>query len=749
MTKRSQFLRSAHVFDGPKPKAVRPPRASRAKTWVGVDGEGVTIGEPRPYNTSYTMVLTGSAHNYISMSWRDASGEGEEIIQEKLSTIDCLEFILSIPEKHKIAAYGFGYDLTKMLDDLPPFELFKLTHPDERSYRDKRGFPQRHPVEWKGYVLDLFNSRFRVGRAVESRVSPKGTQHYTGRDWRTVHDLSKFYQCPFVTACKKWDVGTPEERTIMREMKKDRRNLARYTQNQILDYSNKECEWLAQLAQKLDDACEVIGIELGTAYFGAGSIAKGLLKKWGIQEKLPKNLPDAIAIAGAHAYFGGRFEISRRGKITTPVHDWDISSAYPYQIYRLPCLTCGTWSLVKDLDRVRGSQAALVRYSLAPWKGPRPPWGPFPFRCKDGSIPFPLESAGGWMHKDEFLQGQRMWPNVVFHEAWVYETNCKHRPFEQIPEVYLERMRIGKEGPGIVLKLGTNAVAGNIMQMAGGQPGPFFQVIWAGMITSGTRAQNLELIECHEKWSDVLMIATDGLWSLSKCEAPKPIDTGTDIEVTETKSGKKNRKPLGGWEHGLFEKGVFMARPGVYFPLDLPDELDESEQSEAKTENVKARGLGVRVLYKHRAEIIDCYEKHHGAHDYLVKDDDALRVIRERDEPFSCERFIGLRGGIVTKYKRDGERIYGRRSALGLWTLQMRKVGFDPLPKRTLGNGPLFGEVDTLHVRSMPPNQESAIYAKMALAIPSEREKHGLKLKEMKAEQDMNFDDDQSDWSYE
>jgi len=703
------------------------------RRWVGLDGEGITLGTPHSYSAS--CVITGEKHRYISMSYRAADGWGDEIEnREGLSTKDCLHFILSTPKSVKIAAYGFGYDLTKILEDLPPELIYFLTHPERRAYHTGHSRVQYRPVFWEGFSLDLFNTKFRVGYADEDKIGRRG---YTGRNHRIVYDLVKFYQAKFVTACKNWDVGTPQERDTMRIMKNDRRNLIKYTQQEVLDYSNKECVWLAELAQKLDDACEETGIKLGASYFGAGSIAKALMRSWGLKGQMVE-LPPEIADLARIAFFGGRFEIALRGIIERLVHDWDISAAYPYQIFMLPCLQCGRWSKTTDIDRVQQASAALVNYKLDRWKGALPPWGPFPFRDSDGTIPFPIESGGGWLHKSEFLAGLKLFPNVRFKGAWVYETPCNHKPFEKISDVYLERIRIGKEGAGIVLKLGTNAIAGSIMQTVGTRP--YHNSVWAGMITAGTRAQLLEMLGQHEKWSDVIMMATDGLWGFADVKAPKPVETGTDVDVIEEKTGKKIHKPLGGWEHDEFKEGVFMARPGIYFPLGLEDMGDEdNEKADGKFKDLKARGIGVRTLYLHRERIKDHYQKTSGRESYLIRDENPIDTITRRDTPNGVERFVGLKSGVIRNALRDAGEITGerirKRDVYGLWTLQERKIDFKSLPKRNEGDG------TRLEVRRLPRTQESLEYDRM-------RDTEAKIDDALAGAMDIGFfDDEQNDWA--
>lgn len=691
--------------------------AHKTRFWVGIDGEGTNRGEPWFYarDRFATNTIVSKAHLYTTLRWTDAKGQGQAIVapENGLRTERCLSFILDIPREAKIAGYGFGYDLSKILEDLPAELIFKLTHPETRLgfyvAKDGSKIARPEPIFWEGFLLDLLSTRFRVARAIRGR---KG--RYRALEWRTIFDLVKFYQSGFVSACAKWSVGTQAERDTMQQMKDDRRNLARYSQADVDAYNTLECMWLSTLAEKLDEAHEALDLRLGQAYFGAGSTSKALLKKWGIAENGYAPLPKEVELAALYAFFGGRFELARRGVVKGVIHDYDISSAYPYQLWALPCLDCGTWKATSNVDEVRQAQAALCCYALAPWKGALPPWGPFPFRDKDGTIPFPCESGGGWVHRDEFLAGLALFPNVKLVSAWVYRTSCNHHPFVEIPSVYRERCRIGKDGPGIVLKLGTNAIAGSIMQTVGARR--YYHPVWAGMITSGTRAELLRMLGQFEKWSDVIMMATDGLWSTSEARPLTPRDTGT-FDLAQ---------PLGGWEHATFQQGVFMARPGIYFPLGITDEKGMKD--------LKARGIGTRKLFECRDDILEHYRQTHGEVPFIIHDDDPVALIAKGKKTRGLDRFVGLRGGIVRTVETNdkGEVVstqYRKKSSYGLWSVQSRALAFNALPKRNEGDG------HHLEVRRMLQGQFSMPYDKGKISI-----------EELLLENDETHDDDQADF---
>jgi hypothetical protein len=280
-------------------------------------------------------------------------------------------------------------------------------------------------------------------------------------------------------------------------------------------------------------------------------------------------------------------------------------------------------------------------------------WGPFPFREKHGSICYPLESGGGWVWKNEYLQGEQLFPNVAFREAWVYDSDCDCHPFKKIAEYYAERCRIGKTGPGIVLKLGCNSVYGKLAQSVGDSP--FNSWIWAGLVTSGCRAQLLELMGLHENRSNLLMIATDGIYTTEKLSCPKPIDTGTN----------DTGKPLGGWEEDIYENGIFTARPGIYYPIN-PTEEDIA--------SVRGRGLGKKVVLDNARKIHQEFLQHGMDHEVHIA---------------NMSRFCGAKTSI-SRAGKPGSHTYRRAYCLpglgersyGQWISQPITVSFDPMPKR-------------------------------------------------------------------
>ncbi len=624
--------------------------------WWGIDGEG----------------QGRDVHRYTLLACVDEHGKRPRFIEcepsRSLSTVQCLEFICALPYE-RVFAFSFNYDLTKLLADLPDRLLYRLFHEDLRQRKGKHAARGPKPIVWKNFVLNLQRSKFTVRRC--------GTKRGV-----TVWDVFKFFGCKFTEALSNWKIGTDGELTEMARMKDARADFDKLTPEEVRAYCFSECSKLGQLAHKLTDAHEAVGLTLKN-YYGAGSTASAMLKRMGIRN-LRGTPPEEMKRAIAGAFFGGRFENAVIGPIPGDVWSYDISSAYPYELCFLPCMVHGSWAHTKRRAHLGRARAAIVRYSLG-----RAPlgcsWAPFPFRLPEGSIAFPIESGGGWVYLDEYLEGERLFPHVRFHEAYILESDCDCKPFEHIPAYYQERLRLGKEAKGIVLKLGMNSCYGKLAQSLGENP-PFQSWIWAGMITSGTRAQILKMAGELSNMSQLLMVATDGIYTTERIKLPpRPLDTGTYDVANE----KGVLKPLGGWEEKIVKKGIFAARPGIYFPL---------EPTGTELKEVRARGIGKSVLFQCWKQIADAY----------ARGEERVRIERwtEDGEERKLARFVGAKSSIFKN--ADG---YKRSKSYGQWITRPIEMSFNPLPKRER----VSDDGVTLELRRFP--QLQSLPYKRAIAV--------------------------------
>jgi len=652
-------------------REIRPKKVKSEKPiYIGIDGEGVDYGGSRQ-DHRYTLLAACTEKGPYARQWYVENPAG-------LSTKECLDFLLELPRsRHKLRAFSFNYDLTKALADLDDARLYLLFRPELRKRTGKHAHTGPKPIHWQGYEINLQGTKFRVALSGEPGI--------------TLWDTWKFYQTKFTKALKDWKTCHPDIIARIETMKDKRNAFASETAHDIRNYCFSECAELATLSRQLDEAHVAAGLEL-TSYYGCGSTATAMFKKMGIREKI-RGVPEEMTLAVAQGFFGGHFEHSVVGSITEPVYNDDISSAYPYQLCFLPCLQHGNWRLSNKRKDLESCRTALVHYALDS-AVKCSDWAPFPYREPDGSISFPAQSGGGWVWKDEYLGGEAGWPNLVqFREAWVYECDCLCQPFKEIPHYYRERMRIGKEGAGIVFKNGPNSGYGKLAQSIGSAP--FNSWTWAGLVTSGTRAQLNALICLAKDRRNVLGVATDGVYSTENITTPIPRDTGTG----------QTGKPLGGWEKKDYLGGVFFARPGIYFPLNpTKDDLDK----------VRARGIGKGILLNQWAEIVNRYDRLCKSGSLRFEKGDEFRV-QNVDRFCGAKTSISYRASDKQFVRAEGgrEKNGQRLPAYGQWITRPVQMSFDPMPKR---DGLVRDSNTRLALRRLPLGIESTPYKKSLLS---------------------------------
>src|SRR5215472_15320303 len=108
-------------------------------------------------------------------------------------------------------------------------------------------------------------------------------------------------------------------------------------------------------------------------------------------------------LAANHAYYGGRFEVSRHGFIPRPVYQDDLHSAYPAQMPELPCPLDTRWEHRPLARRLPATGLYLAKITFV-----HPPdnlWCGLPFR-RNGTLFWPLQGTG-WYWSPEIVAAQR------------------------------------------------------------------------------------------------------------------------------------------------------------------------------------------------------------------------------------------------------------------------------------------------------------------------------------------------------
>lgn len=563
-------------------KAERPPQEI---TFLGVDGEGMNVkGE----------------HRYVLF------GIGEKQIEDTggLRWSDVFESLYDVHEhsdKRSNAYVGFflGYDFTQIFKTLPEERarmLLTKKGRDARAHKEmkwgtlqNRGRPGMppHPVEYDGWQFDMLGMK-------RLRIRPKACDcefpscPCDGKpSWMYVCDVGSFFQSSFLKVInpKGWAEGTeivtPDEWELI-QAGKEKRSTA-VLDDEMRMYNRLENVVLSRVMGTLNTGFRGIGIHLSPAkWFGPGQAAQTWLKNEGVptREELGSIIPLRMAEAARASYFGGWFEIMMHGIVPGVTHEYDINSAYPSIIAKLPCLLHGRYTHGEGLPpEVEGAitlvygnlQSPALKYT---WKWKEQHIGAMLHREK-GQISRPMMTEG-WFWWDELKAAYRAKlikkldnTGTQKIEKWVQYVPCDcPPPMANIAGLYEKRLEVGKTSPlGKAAKLVYNSGYGKFAQSEGMNP-IFGNAIYASLITSGCRTMILDAISTHPFGkADVAMVATDAVYFLH--EHPSlPLSS-----------------KLGEWDYKP-RTNLTLFKPGVYWDDETRQRIADGENP-----NFKARGF--------------------------------------------------------------------------------------------------------------------------------------------------------------
>jgi hypothetical protein len=627
-------------------------RKRRFPPFLGIDGEGGGIDHLGRQH--YLLMIAENSDTHMK---KDNGGK-------PLTAEDCFDFILSLPRNAILVGYVINYDAMQILRLLPSMV-------QQRILKAK----VRQPVAFKDYMISYQHGQYLSVGLVDRRdgnarkgVSPKTLPGSK----RTINETFGFFQSSFVKTIDNWGIGTERDRDIIRANKAARNTFIRLT-NDIIDYCRLECRHLSLLMEAFREACYHSDIR-PRDWRGAGHLASALLKKHEIpkrplgkieaQERAARDSkiaeqrkaagkpppkastelrrperPVALEIALNASYYGGRFEVSRLGMMPHPVHEYDINSAYPAAMARLPCPMHTTWI---HKPRATGLPKDELYVAKITFSHPQTNhWCGFPMREK-GGIYFPYQGTGWYLSPEiEAAQNYVDARIMTVHDVWIAQRNCGCDAYDWIPTLYQDRKTLGKGTRGIPIKLGMNSLYGKSAQRVG--DAPWHDALTASIITARIRAMLLQAVGLNPE--SVVMLATDAVYST----APLDLDCGSG---------------LGQWEQTV-RPDLFIVQPGVYwFPSDMT--------ASGETRGVKSRGVTRSIIGGAAPRFKNNWNDFHS----LLDDPDKRNLLlKERAIPFvpvDINVFIGCRLATAR----------GKPYTAGKWEKVKRKTGFEWGSKR-------------------------------------------------------------------
>lgn len=511
--------------------------------FVAVDGEGITVNGVH----SYVLLSVGTEslhHNGAPLSWSDIW----TFLWEQFQKDDTATFV----------GFYLGYDFTQWLRTLPDERASMLLTAQGRAVRSrtKNKNPTPFPVRYEGWEFDMLPHR-------RFKLRPQEGDN----PWLYVCDAGAFFQSSFLTAIDPTHWRTPivsdAELALIIAGKEQRANAA--FGPDMITYNVTENVVMQRLMSSLHAGMTEIGVSLKRSqYFGPGQAASEWLKTTQCidREEYARTTPKPVRAAAIASYYGGWFEIRRHGRVSGTSYQYDINSAYPHIIAKLPCLKHGRW-----LRRLHGAPDSTYVLVQTEMQGSST-FGPAPYRNERGAILRPQSVKGWyWKHEIEAAYAAGLIDTHRIIQSWSYTPCDCEPPLAKVAELYEVRRRIGKDtSTGQSCKLVYNSIYGKFAQSAG-MP-RWANPVYASLITAGCRAQILTAIGAHpERANGVCMVATDSVLFTS----PHP-----HLAISD-RLGEWSEKPM---------CNVTLFAPGVYW-----DDAARTRIRDGKSVTLKSRGV--------------------------------------------------------------------------------------------------------------------------------------------------------------
>lgn len=494
------------------------------RPFVFWDGEGFTD--------------TRGQHHYILFG----CGPDKFVASPSLGSLECMQLMLKVESENPEAihvGFAFKYDAERILIDVPRKIM-------ERVHKENHAFFGRYRIEYFPGKWLMITGPYN-GRKVTCKI------------W----DIFGFFQQSFVAALRSL-FPDPEYADEFNEIEKGKKHRSNFNYGEldtmIKPYWESELKWGVRVIDHLRKLLYEADIKI-SMWHGPGAIANYLFKSNGIIAHKDETVPVHIANAAQFAFAGGRFEPFKLGRSRCKIYVYDLNSAHPSGMAKLPSLNGAKWLPVSNPGEVSKVGIYRVTYNFF---GAMPFHEssllmPQPFFHRDQSslVSFP-SNVQTWIWSPELYAFLRTMPNamkmITIHEAWELQHDESVQPFAFINEMYEKRQYYKSRGEHVQMayKLGLNSLFGKTAQRVGWNESErripqWHQLEWAGLITSNTRALLWDAIIQAAKLDALVSVDTDAVFSTEPLDLPI--------------SNK-----LGEWDYEVYEDMVYLQN-GIYWLL--------------------------------------------------------------------------------------------------------------------------------------------------------------------------------------
>jgi len=412
--------------------------------------------------------------------------------EDKITLDSVIKFLFS---KKFENTWNFFYNI-----DYDAGVILKLL--GKRLYKYKTSKTLR--FEYDDYIIDYLPSkRLRISKGHHSRI---------------FFDIWQFFQDSLQVAYQK-NIGEIPQSYL--DMKNKRAEFSatyyRRNTNKVRQYCINDCIFTKQLAEKwVTLFYDAFGF-YPKRWISSGYLEEKVLTNHGIIFPFFSSIPYAIQDLAFRSYFGGRFEMLKRGFIGT-AHLYDINSAYPHSITTIPDLSQGKWVKRKSIND--NAKLGFFKILADIPDGKYVP--PFPFRAKN-TILFPSGKFQTYVTLPELKAcNSSKYYKILNSYQFIPNSNVTYpyKPF--IEKMYQKRLELKQKNDPLQLpvKITLNSIYGKTGEYdkITKRIGNLFNPVLFAHITGHTRAQLYKFVTENDLDQEVVAFATDSICTTRKLD---------------------------------------------------------------------------------------------------------------------------------------------------------------------------------------------------------------------------------------
>jgi len=329
-------------------------------------------------------------------------------------------------------------------------------------------------------------------------------------------DIAQFFNKIGLLKAYEQNIGKIPD--VYEEMKNKRGQFSKtfYRKNttKVRQYCIQDCIFTKQLSEYFIKLFYDMFSFYPRRWVSSGYLAEKVLINNGIDFPKVQDIPEQVCDFAWKSYFGGRFEMLQRGFIGK-AYIYDINSAYPYAITKLPDLNNGDWYRTDEriLDK---SNVGFFKIKVG--VDDLTLVAPFPFRKKN-RILYPSGKFITHCTLQELLAYGNETSYTIL-DSYQFIPRGKKRPFRKfIHSLYQKRLELKKQNNPMQLpiKVIINSIYGKTGQVSH-RIGSLFNPVIFAFITGYSRAMLYQFMKKYKLENDIVAFATDSICTTKKVD---------------------------------------------------------------------------------------------------------------------------------------------------------------------------------------------------------------------------------------